>query len=246
MNLTLFSALFLFFSFSSASELTVKFNDNQPVEFGIDHSDWGALLKIHVSSSGNVNYEGFKSDKNKLEAYLTKLQNNPVQSGWSRNEQMAYWVNAYNAFTVKLILDNYPVSSIRDIHGGNPWDVKWIKIGGESYSLNNIENDILRPQFKDARIHFAVNCAAKSCPPLLNKAWTAANLEANFERQASNFINNANYNRLTSSRVEISKIFEWYSGDFGTIIDFLNRYAEIEINSNAEVTYREYDWKLNT
>ena len=87
-------------------------------------------------------------------------------------KKMAYWINVYNAFTIKMIVDNYPVSSITKLHGGKPWDVKWIELGEKKYSLNEIEHNILRPQFKDARIHFAVNCAAQSCPPILNKAWT--------------------------------------------------------------------------
>ena len=127
---------------------------------------WNGLLRKYVNSSGKVNYKGFKSDKSKLDAYLKELENNPIQENWSKAKKMAYWINAYNAFTIKLIVDNYPISSITKLHGGKPWDVKWIKLGGQTYSLNNIENDILRPKYKDARIHFAVNCAAKSCPPL--------------------------------------------------------------------------------
>ena len=158
---------------------------------------------------------------------------------------MAFWINAYNAFTVKLIVDNYPVASITKLDGGKPWDRKWIKIGDKTYSLNNIENDILRPQFKDARIHFAVNCAAQSCPPLLNKAWTADNLESNFEKQAKAFVNNPKFNTISAKNVKVSKIFDWYKADFGNLIDFLNKYASTNINGNAKVEYVEYDWALN-
>ncbi|KAA3625880.1 MAG: DUF547 domain-containing protein [Bacteroidetes bacterium] len=186
-----------------------------------------------------------KKEKVKLQQYLDLLAANPVQNSWSRNKKMAYWINAYNAFTVKLIVDHYPVSSITKIHSGKPWSKKWIKLGSETYSLDQIENEILRPRYKDARIHFAVNCAAKSCPPLLNKAWTAENLEANFEKQARNFINNSNYNKIGEKKVQISKIFEWYAGDFDNIINYLNKYAQITIKSNAKVTYLEYDWALN-
>ncbi len=209
------------------------------------HSEWDALLRQNVSSSGKVNYKGFKANLGKLDAYLEQLAKNPIQSDWSRGEKMAYWINAYNAFTVKLILDNYPLSSITKLHSGKPWDVKWIKLGDKTYSLNNIENDILRPQYKDARIHFAVNCAARSCPPLLNRAWTASNLNSNFEKQAKAFVNNAKFNQIGADKVMLSKIFDWYGGDFGNLIDYLNKYAATKINSGAKVEFMEYDWALN-
>lgn len=234
------------------SEPTIP--QNQPVNLPVEtpavpqppsHEAWDKLLQQYVSDAGKVNYAGFKKDKAKLEAYLTILQKNPPQNDWSRADKMAFWINAYNAFTVKLIVDNYPISSIMKLDGGKPWDVKRIDIGGKNYSLNNIENDILRPQFKDARIHFAVNCAAKSCPPLLNRAWTAANLESNFEKQAKAFINNTNFNKISAKEVEVSKIFEWYAADFGNLIEFLNKYATTKIDAGAKVKYREYDWALN-
>ncbi|MEK7254271.1 MAG: DUF547 domain-containing protein, partial [Bacteroidota bacterium] len=150
----------------------------------LSHDAWDKLLRQHVNTAGQVDYASFKKDKPKLDAYLRELETHPPQSDWSKAEKMAFWINAYNANTIKLIVENYPLASITKLDGGKTWDVQRIKIGGKTYSLNNIENDILRPQFKDARIHFAVNCAARSCPPLLNQAWTAANLEANFEKQA--------------------------------------------------------------
>ncbi len=211
----------------------------------LSHQIWDELLKKYVSSTGKVNYAGIKKEKVKLQQYLDLLAANPIENSWSRNKKMAYWINAYNAFTVKLIVDHYPVSSITKIHSGKPWSKKWIKLGSETYSLDQIENEILRPRYKDARIHFAVNCAAESCPPLLNRAWTAENLEANFEKQARTFINNANYNKIGEKKVQISKIFEWYAGDFGNIITYLNKYSDTTIKSNAKVTYLEYDWALN-
>lgn len=209
------------------------------------HETWDALLKKHVSTTGQVNYKGIKAEKSKLEDYLKTLSTNAPEESWSKAEQMAFWINAYNAFTIKLIVDNYPTSSITKLHAGKPWDQKWIKIGSKTYSLNNIENDILRPQFKDARIHFAVNCAAKSCPPLLNAAWTAANLNSNLDAQAKKFINNPAFNKLSEKKAEISKIFEWYAADFGKLIDFLNKYATTKVSAKAKVSYLEYDWGLN-
>ncbi len=209
------------------------------------HSGWNTLLTQFVTSSGKVNYKGLKAKQKDLEAYLKLLADNPVPSTWSRNEKMAYWINAYNAFTVKLILDNYPLSSITNLSGGKVWDKKWIQLGGKTYSLNNIENDILRPRYKDARIHFAVNCAAKSCPPLLNRAWTASNLNTCLDRQAKQFINNSQYNKVSADKVVISKIFEWYAADFGDIVTYFNKYSTTSINANAQVSYQNYDWALN-
>ncbi len=217
----------------------------KPEKAGPDHSIWNKLLEKHVSSKGQVDYKGFKEDAAQLDIYLEELVQNPVQSDWPRAHKMAYWINAYNAFTVKLIVDNYPVKSIRNLNEGNPWDVKWIKLGNKTYSLNNIEHDILRPQFNDARIHFAVNCAAKSCPPLANQAFTANNLEELLNKQTRQFINNGTYNNLSTNEVHISKIFEWYKGDFGDIQAYLNKYADKKINEKAKVSYQEYDWALN-
>ncbi len=212
---------------------------------GVSHDAWDAMLRKNVSSAGKVNYKAFKAQQAALDQYLKTLSDNPVQASWSRNEKMAYWINAYNAYTIKLIVDNYPVASITDLHGGKPWDKKWIKLGSKTYSLNNIENDILRPQFKDARIHFAVNCAAKSCPPILNRAWTAKNLNSNFEKQAKAFINNNSFNTISADKVEVSKIFDWYKEDFGKLINYLNKYANTKINAGAAVSYKAYNWKLN-
>ena len=210
------------------------------------HAAWNTLAQKHISASGKVNYKGFKADITAFDAYLKSLAANPVQSSWSSRQKMAYWINAYNAFTIKLIVDNYPVKSITDLDGGKPWDKKWIKLGGKTYSLNNIEHDILRPQFKDARIHFAVNCAAKSCPPVWNKAWTAANLNGQLERSAKAFINNAKYNNVGGSNAAISKIFEWYAVDFGDdIVSYLNKYASTKVDAGTVVTYKDYNWALN-
>ncbi len=216
-----------------------------PEKAGPDHSIWNTLLQKHVGKSGQVDYDGFKKDQAQLDTYLEELAQHPVQADWPRAHKMAYWINAYNAYTIKLIVENYPLKSIRDLHKGNPWDVKWIELGAKTYSLNNIEHDLLRPQFNDARIHFAVNCAARSCPPLANKAFTANNLEALLEQQTRKFINDPTYNDLDTDQVRISKIFDWYSSDFGDIQQYLNKYADKKIDESAKVTFQEYDWALN-
>jgi len=215
-----------------------------PAPKAFSHTDWDELLRKHVSSTGKVNYKGIKGEQSKFEGYLKDLAANPVKNDWPRAKKMAYWINAYNAYTIKLIIDNYPVSSITKLNGGKPWDRKWIKLGTDTYSLNDIENNILRPQFKDARIHFAVNCAAKSCPPVLNRAWTAANLNSNFEKQSKAFINGS-LNEISAKKIKLSKIFDWYGEDFGDLIAFLNEYSSTPINKNAKIEFVEYDWALN-
>jgi hypothetical protein len=210
-----------------------------------DHSGWDAFLQSNVSSTGQVNYRSIKANTAPLNDYLAELEQYPPQSSWDRNTAMAYWINAYNAYTIKLIINNYPVSSIKDIDGGNPWGTKWIKIGGQTYSLNQIENDILRPRYGDARIHFAVNCAAASCPPLYNRAFTSDNLNSTLQRLTRKFVNNKDYNTITAKRIEISKIFEWYGSDFGSVVDYINGYTDTALSSETVVAFKEYDWKLN-
>lgn len=222
--------------------LLACFNGPAPVS----HDGWNALLGKHVdAATGKVDYRGFKTDKAALDAYLQSLAANPPTGTWSRNEQMAYWINAYNAFTIDLILDNYPVSSILTLDGGKTWDVKRISLGGKNYSLNQIENEILRPQFKDPRIHFALNCAAKSCPPLYHKAFTAENLDRALEQRTRQFINDPKFNSITPGKASVSKIFDWYAADFGDLKTFLHKYAAVKLNDSAAISFQEYNWDLN-
>lgn len=211
-----------------------------------NHTVWNDLLKKYVSSTGKVNYKGLKNEKSKIENYINQLTGFTTQTDWSRNEKLAYWINLYNATTVKLILDHYPLKSITDLYGGKPWDKKLVTIGSKSYSLNKIENDIIRPKFNDARIHFAVNCAAKSCPKLMNSAFMPDKLNYQLNKQAKAFINSSK-NNISPDAITISKIFEWYKDDFkhGDVIAFLNQYSNTKINPNASINYNEYDWNLN-
>ena len=221
----------------------VEKTENVKEVVAFSHQAFDDLLRKHVSSAGKVNYAGFKQDQAKLTAYIKQLEGQPVESGWSKNKKLAFWINTYNANTISLILNNYPIKSITDLEGGKPWDKKFVKADGKTLTLNNIENDIIRPTFKDARIHFAVNCAAKSCPPLMNKAWTESNLQSELEKRAKSFINNSKYNTISSGSATISKIFEWYAVDFGSLNDYLAKYSEV--NSSTQISYNEYDWSLN-
>ena len=209
------------------------------------HDQWQTLLQKHVSPLGVVDYVGLKSTEATLDKYLSDLSDHVPGGSDLSKEAKAFWINAYNAFTVKLILDHYPVQSIRDIAGGEPWDKKWIQLGSKMYSLNNIEHDILRPMWKDARIHFAVNCAAKSCPPLGNTAFTASNTDRLLEKLTKAFVNNSASNTISSSSLVLSKIFDWYRTDFGDLAGFIDKYTTVGISSDVKITYQDYDWSLN-
>jgi hypothetical protein len=215
------------------------------VATALNHENWDKLLIKHVNASGKVDYKGFKADKAALDAYCEELAAHTPQKDWSRAEKMAYWINAYNAFTIQLITEHYPLTSILKLDGGKTWDVKRIQLGDKKYSLNQIENEILRPQFKDPRIHVAINCAAKSCPPLLNKAYTAENLEQTLDERARKFINNAQFNTVSADRAKLSKIFEWYAADFPDLKKFVNQYSTTKLNASAAIEFKEYDWDLN-
>ena len=210
-----------------------------------DYKSWDEFLKKYVSAVGDVDYKSIKANKKSLDSIVRSFSIVTVIPSWSKNDQLAFWINAYNAFTIDLIVNNYPLKSIQNLDGGKPWDVKRISIGNKKYSLNNIENDIIRPHFKDARIHFAVNCAAKSCPPILNAAFSGKTLDAQLDAVTKKFINNTKFQSITPSRLTLSKIFEWYAADFGEIVTFMNKYSTIKINKNAQVTFREYNWALN-
>ncbi len=208
------------------------------------HQPWNALLKKYVSKDGNINYKGFKQDR-AFRLYLKTLSTNMPDQNWSKNEKLAYWLNVYNAFTIKLITNNYPLKSIKEIK--KPWDLRFFKLGSKWYTLNDVEHRILR-KMKDPRIHFGINCASFSCPPLLNKAFTSKNVNSELEKLAISFINDPKRNKITANTIELSKIFLWFAKDFkynGTLVSFLNKYSKITINPNAQKSYMDYNWNLN-
>lgn len=227
--------------------LSLKKTKTPPQVF--NHSRWDDLLKKHVSSTGAVDYAGFKKDKSELETYITELQLEYKNlSSWTYNQKLAYWINVYNAYTVKLIVDNYPTSSITKLKGGKPWDARIIELGDQTYSLNNIENDIIRVRFNDPRIHVGVNCASISCPKLLNRAFTQDNINIQLTLLMKKWLSDPTKNQLTKNKLKLSKIFDWYKVDFtknGSVIDFLKQYSDVEIDDNASIEYLEYNWNLN-
>lgn len=246
---------FIFLAFSVVTLLgnctTTPTSNAAPVE----HSAWDKLLKKHVNDKGVVNYTNFKKDYDELKKYLDMLSANAPSNKWTKEEQLAYWINAYNAFTVQLILDNHPIGSIKDLGSkikipfvSDAWTIKFITIGGKKMDLNNIEHGIIRKKFDEPRIHFALVCAAKSCPPLRNEAFVAERLDAQLDDQGRDFINDKTKNNVAKDKAQLSKILSWYGGDFTKkmpLVEWVNKYSTVKIDKATPISYLDYDWDLN-
>lgn len=210
-----------------------------------NHTSWNSLIYQNVASNGDVNYKGFKNNWSVLRGYIKALGEQLPEDAWSKEEKLAYWMNAYNAMTIDLILRNYPLTSIKDIK--DPWDQRLWKLGTKWYNLNEIEHQILR-KMGDPRIHFGINCASFSCPPLLNEAFTSTKVNEQLDRLAVRFINDPERNTITPNKIKVSKIFSWFSKDFkqdGNLISFLNKYAKTPISPKAKRSFADYNWNLN-
>jgi hypothetical protein len=232
----------------------------------VDHAAWDTFLMRYavVGPDGVVRLPYGRvatGDRQALDAYLTRLQNTPVSS-LSRTEQLAYWINFYNALTVKLVLGRYPVKSIRDIglggsltsaFFGGPWDAKIARIEGEQLSLNDVEHRILRPIWRDPRVHYALNCASIGCPPLRRVAFTAANASGLMDQAAREYVNGSHGMRHRDDRVWVSSIYRWFREDFGgtdaSVLLHLKLYAAGEpaaaLARASKIVGDFYDWNLN-
>jgi Protein of unknown function, DUF547 len=221
------------------------------------HEIFDRLLKKNVTADGRVNYKLFTKDTVELNKYLTLLSKNPPnEKTWTRNEQMVFWINAYNAFTIKLITKYYPIKSIKDIGKGiqipfvnTPWTMRFFTIGKERMDLDNIEHGQLRKKFDDARVHMALVCASKSCPILLNEAYDATRMDDQLAKQAKAFLSDPFRNKVSATNPQLSMIFKWYGGDFskkgGSVRAFVNVHSDIKIKPEAKLSYLDYDWGLN-
>ncbi len=210
-----------------------------------NHAKWNEILSIYVDSYGKVDYEAWNKSQEGINKYINMLSEHDLKFNSEQSEK-AFWINLYNASTIQIVLKNYPINSIREINNGKVWDEKFISVNGEFYSLNQIENEILRKKFNDPRIHFGINCAAISCPKLNNKAFTSSNVNVELEKLTSNFINTNS--KITSNSIVVSKIFDWYKEDFkqnGGLIDYLNKYLIKKVPKNFQVDYSNYNWNLN-
>lgn len=213
-------------------------------------SIFDSLLQKNVDKTGRVDYQSLKNNETLLDNYLAYIQNNEPTKDWSSNKKKAFWINTYNAYTIKIILNNYPLKSIRDIKidGKTAWKIPFVKVGQKRYTLDQIEHKILRKKFNDPRIHVGINCASVSCPRLWNFAFTEDNIASSLDNLMKEFINDTTRNKISKNNLEISEIFNWFSKDFmknGTIINYLNTYAAIKISEKASIKYLTYDWSLN-
>ena len=241
--------------------LTASAHGSAAADFDRDHSAWTAVPSKYVRD-GDVDYQGLAGEgRASFDAYLRSLQAaSAFEPTWSRDERMAFWINAYNAFTIRLVLDHYPLKSIRSIGllPGAAFRKKFIPLGkgGEEISLDTIEHEILRAQFQDARIHFAIVCASKSCPALRSEAYRARDLPHQLDDAARGFLADPSKNRLdvASGTLQLSPIFKWFREDFerdaGSLEAFVARHAspadaERIGATKTRLVFLDYDWSLN-
>ena len=234
---------------------------NESSTIKVDHSKWSEILgRYIVEGEDGLNRFGYgtvsTADKQLLDSYIADLSTTDVQS-LNRDEQFAYWVNLYNAVTIQLILDNYPVDSIRDIKPSllsiGPWGMKLVNVAGEDLTLDNIEHDILRGLWRDPRIHYAVNCASIGCPNLMNTAYDSNSLEEALDANARAYINHPRGARVADDKLVVSTIYKWFREDFGDsqqgVIEHLSQYAEPrlaeQLRGRTKINGHDYDWALN-
>jgi len=218
------------------------------------HEPFSALLQAHVHN-GKVDYSGFAADKERLRAYLETLATVTPEE-LSRDGQLAYWINAYNAWTIQLILTKWPdISSIKELGSlfSSPWKKKFVQVKQGVITLDTIEHDIIRPKFKDARIHFAVNCSAKSCPPLLSEAYTEQHVQKQLQLATERFLNNPQNYYFKNNTLYVTKIMDWFEEDFVPgKKEFLLQFAQGELRREIlargdalRIKHLKYDWSLN-
>ncbi len=221
----------------------------------IDHAVFDALLKKHVKN-GRVDYAKLKNEQDALRGYLKGIEALDAKS-FNRNELLALFVNAYNAATLELILEHYPgIASIKDIPGAKRWDDKRWTVCGELLSLSELEHNILRKRFEEPRIHFAINCASISCPPIRSEAYTGDAIDAQLQEQTLTMnreFGGAQWDAATAT-LRLSKIYDWYEGDFtraGELKDYVARYAAADVaeqlkkRTKVDIVFQEYNWTLN-
>lgn len=220
-----------------------------------DHSAFDALLRVHVDSDGWVDYAGLQGDALKLDRYLQTLERVEFDS-LGRDEKLALLINAYNAFTLRLILDHYPIQSIKDIPDAQRWDARRWNVGGSTWSLNQIEHEQIRPKFVEPRVHFALVCAAVGCPKLRNEAYQADRIEEQLDDQSRYVHTHDRWFVFDGEKnvVQLTKLYDWYGGDFkqvaGSVLDFAARYSSsikqaLDAGRRPRVDWLDYDWKLN-
>lgn len=221
-----------------------------------DHYGFDAVVKDHVQPGGWVDYRALSEDPDRLDAYIESLAEAPFED-LGRDEKLALLLNAYNAFTLKLILEHYPIDSIQSIPEEQRWEARRWRIGPNTWSLNQIEHEEIRPKFVEPRIHFALVCAAVGCPPLRTEAYEADRLEEQLEDQTIHVHDNDRWFRIApdASEVWLTSLYKWYGGDFeqvaGSVLEYAARYVpelqqELDAGRRPRIHWLTYDWSLNS
>ncbi len=240
-----------------ATTVSLLFSAISPAAaFDHSHSAFTAVLKQHVKGP-RFDYAALKSDPKGIESYLTSLAavKESEFKGWSEKQQIAFLANLYNAATLKLVIDHYPVKSIKDIGGvfSGPWKQKVVDLFGEKTTLDHVEHGLLRVNYSEPRVHFAVNCASVGCPNLRAEAFQADKLDSQLDEQGRVFLSDKTRNRVEGGTLYLSPIFDWFGGDFtkkGSLADFVAPYfpeadrAAIK-GGKLKVKFTDYDWSLN-
>lgn len=222
--------------------------------FDQSHSQFSVVLQKYVVS-GLINYKGLKSNPSGLNNYLsqTSAVTKEEFKTWSQEDRLAFLINVYNAETLDVIIQNYPVKSIKDIakDSGGPWDQPYVDLWGDKMTLNALEHEIIRVEYPEPRIHFALVCAAKGCPVLIDEAYTGQKLENQLETQTKVFLSDTEKNSIdTGSKVlSLSPLFDWFSEDFikesGSVIEYVNPYYGGKATPDYKVEFTFYNWDLN-
>jgi hypothetical protein len=232
-------------------------SDEQNIQT-VNHALFDEFLSNNIVDNEvlrTVNYKNVSVlDKKKLTTYLMQLQSIDPRH-YSKDEQLAYWVNLYNALVVNLVLAHYPIDSIKDIGDGftGPWNIELVTIAGMPITLNKIEHGILRPLWKDSRIHYVINCASTGCPDLPTKAFISTNIDKQLNSAAIRFVNQKKGVNIVNNTITLSSIYKWFSVDFGSsqssLLKHINTFAlpplKNEIERFSENIEFEYDWTLN-
>jgi hypothetical protein len=228
----------------------------------IDHRPWNEILnRFVVPASDGINRFAYSrvaaADRQRLRDYLQAMSRLEI-SRYRRDEQRAFWINLYNALTVEVVLEHYPLATIRDISSGffspGPWDLELIEVENQALTLNDIEHRILRPIWQDPRIHYAVNCASLGCPNLQRQAFTAANSDSLLEVAAVEFVNHPRGAQVVDGELLVSSIYDWFEADFGGneagVIAHLRRYAKADLRAALAgidgIADDSYDWSINS
>ena len=250
--------------FAPKADLWPRWELNDPDSSkSIDHSSWNDLLSRNVRKRNDgvnlFNYAGISdADRSNLAGFIANLSGISI-SQYNRAEQLAYWINLYNALTVQVMLDHYPVDSIRDIKISpglfviGPWNASIVSIEDENLSLNDIEHRILRPIWRDPRLHYVLNCASIGCPNLLNRAYPSSGMDKLLDQAATTYVNDPRGVSIVNGKVSVSKIYDWFISDFGgsekTVLRHIQQFAKPQLAARlreiGKLSGEHYDWSIN-